>query len=238
MASAASLRAIVTGYLRTVTTGSAGAVTVSAGVIDDCVSEALADHSRRSPRRVTADISGDGETHEYVLVTVASDWTAGLSVVQRVRTIPDGAEDGYMYWMESDRWHVLRDGTSDVIVFETPIASGDTARLYYTAPWPAATWPSEDDYAIANLAASKATEIIAQFFAQEGAPTLDVAFAQNSPKVDAYLQTARRFADRYLSHFGYKDLKSRRPFSTVLDWDTASWRGRPWIDPRHNRRWR
>lgn len=167
----------------------------NAGVLNDtdlttALSHAIAEYSRRMPRKNLYDITGDGST---VVFTLPADWVEDWSVIQSVESPPD-QEPAYV--VREEKYRVVRDIVANETVlrlrFTTAIDNGVVARVQYTAIRQFSQIPAIHVEAVATLGAAVAAEWIATGYAQQTDTTLNVDIADRDTRSREFAARANR----------------------------------------------
>jgi hypothetical protein len=202
--------------------------------------ESLQDHVLAAVRRfssdrariVNFDFAGDGAAFD-IAITALTSWVHGFSSVQAIEYPLGDREPSYL----DDQSFVLYPAISvptHVRLLSTVPATGQTARVFYTAPWPVPTEDPDDDLIsntdyepVVALAASTAALELAGRSAGTQRNTLGGAdLVGESSESERWLQIARSLAKEYAGHVGSGDGDGEAPAQAVTDWDAQA----TWVD--------
>ena len=168
------------------------------GALDDALSQALQEYSRRLPYVKTAVLTGDGST---ILFAVPTDWQLGWSHIVTVE-YPAGADEPT--YLSTASWSLYQntDNTLKIRLLTAP-ASGETARVRYTTVHSvgetsaSTSVPSIHDAALATLAASYACQMLAVHFAAQSDSSFVADTTDHSGRSQRYADRAKDLMDRF-----------------------------------------
>lgn len=212
-------------------------------VLEEAITAAVTRFSQDRPRDVVVDVAGSGS--EYYPLTggssVATSWVDGSSRIASIDYPAAAVAAGYTpTWLDPDLdWTIYRSATVTYLRFRsTSPASGETARVTYTAPHTHTsvtdTVPAPDLDALCDLAAHYACLALAT----KAAASQDSVIAADSTNYrDSQLrfnQQAESWLKSYEDRMGIKD-GGVAGASATGDWNRSNTVGQPWLT--HNRRW-
>jgi hypothetical protein len=198
--------------------------------------ESLQDHVLAAVRRFSSDrarvvhfdFAGNGVAFDIAISSLTS-WVHGFSSVEAIEYPQGDREPTYL----DDQSFVLYPAISvptAVRLLSTVPATGQTARLFYSAPWPVPTEDPDDDLIsntdyepVVALAASTAALELAGRAAGTQRNTLGGAdLVGESSESERWLQIARSLAKEYGGHVGSGEGDGEAPAQAVTDWDARS----------------
>lgn len=202
---------IVTGKIQ----DDSGALTASE--IDAQIAEALRSYSRIRPRELAADVTGNA-AHDYA-ITLLTGYVEDFSVVRQVEYPVDSMPAEVL---DDDDWQMYRAVAglklrliNDVV----PVTS--TFRVTYTAVHTTETVPANDIDAVANLAASRCLEVMANRWLQTGDPTIAADSVNYRTKSQEAASRAKAMLKLYTDHLGVKPEDSVPAASAIGDIDVG-----------------
>lgn len=172
------------------------------------------------------DLVGNGVAFEVDLPT---DWVVGFSQVEGVE-YPQGERPAQWIDLAEVVLYPPNSAPTDIRLNDTTPATGETARIFYSLPWPLPTSTaavdkiSATDYEpVAKLAASYSAEQLAGRAAMHIDPTLPSADLTGvREEIDRWRLMAKDYAGIYNDHVGAAD--GGAAATAVVDWDaTPSW---------------
>lgn len=213
--------------------------------LQDHVVAAVRRFSADRPRVLYGDFAGNGVTYDIVISTTLTSWVHGFSAIEAIEYPLGDREPTYL----DDQRTVLYPAISvptHVRLLDTVPATGQTARLFYSAPWPspneapATDLISDTDYEpVVALGASTAALELAGRSAGTQRNTLGGAdLVGESSESERWLSISRSLAKEYGGHVGSGDGDGEAPAQAVTDWDARStWddTGRLFIFRKHRR---
>ncbi|HXF71142.1 MAG TPA: hypothetical protein VNO79_00845 [Actinomycetota bacterium] len=201
---------------------------ISQQSLEEHVRAAVRRFSSDRPRIRTADYPGNGSTFELAL---PSDWVTGFSQVQAVE-YPQGEREPV--FLDLQEVVLYPPGTTPTVIrlTETTPASGKTARVYYSVPWPIPDAnpatdliPATDFEAVASLAAAGGALELAGRTAGNKDPEMPGASAVDfRGESDRWRSLARDLLRAYAQHMGAAEGGASSAAEAITDWDArASW---------------
>jgi hypothetical protein len=198
-------------------------------LIDSAITKALDTFSNDRPLELQADLAGDG-TH--YLFTLPTGWVVGFSSALSVE-YPQGQRPPLYLDMQEVHPYPDSDSATQLMFDVTTFATGQTARVTFTAPWPMPTQnaptddkvPSTDFDAVCHLAASytagwKAAEASAN--TRSSFPAADLSgLGEEADRWRAFSSWARKQYDQHIGSYGDGD-EHPAPSSATFDWDGMS----------------
>jgi hypothetical protein len=186
------------------------------------VEEALGGrYSKDRPRRVIADLTGDGAQFEWDLASV-SGWLDGFSQITAIE-YPQGERVPAL--LDDGDWTIYESPTARLLRFRFALANGKVARLQMTAPHAldASSMPEADFYAVGALGASIAARKLAAVYTQTGDSSIAADTVNYRTKAQEYMALARRLEQDYENLLGTDPERSAPAASRTSAWpgDTA-----------------
>ena len=195
------------------------------------VQQAVEEYSRDRPDTTTADVTGTGARYYAITTTLFAAWSEGFSQIKAIEypaiTIASGDTPQYL---EPDDWRSDYRAAGVRYLYlprHTPAAT-EKMRVTYTVPYSwsgtasATTTPAADFYAICNLSAAIACEILAVGYSPSSEAASLMADAVNHrSKAQEYASRAKEFRELYARNMGFDQDKRVQSFSEFVDWDTA-----------------
>lgn len=202
--------------------------------IREMVKAAVERYSRDKPDEITEDESGDGGIYYDVANLLASwveDFSRIISVQYPAEAITDDSQPQYL---ENDDWNdnYWQGGTRYLLFNNVAPASGDTFRVTYTAPYTLSSndydTPTQDFYAICNLAAGLCCMAIATKFSRTSDATIAADSVNHTPRSSQFSARAKQYIGFYEEHMGLGSDDGKPPYAlpagAFIDFDTApSW---------------
>lgn len=196
------------------------------------VQTAIRQFSHDRPREVHRDFVGDGVLYDLAIPLTGTDpWVHEFSALRKVEyplgdrpLTPLDMAEVTLYPDESRPTHIRLNST-------TP-ASGQTARIHFTVPWPVPTNTAADDK-IEDVDFDAVVHLAAYFGAQQlsadavdnthsSLPAADLV--DTNEEYERWQRIARARRQVYSDHIGAGSGKA--PASVIFDWDpSASWEG-------------
>ena len=215
--------------------GQQGEQILPPGDAQNAIKAAIRRHSRSIGRITHADFPGNGSSFD-LSVSSMTGWTNGFSEVVAVEMPQGEREPVYLDEQEVSLYPSNSDPTAVRLAVSTP-GTGQTARVYYTVPWPipdtsAATdrLPDTDFDAVVHLAGSIAAQELASRAAGHQRPTIPSASAAGSETEEQrWSRRSQELLEVYLEHFGL-DEESMLPAEAIIDWDVRA----QWIETGHH----
>lgn len=203
---------------------------------DEFTKEAVAQYSRDRPLLRDSLLTGDGTAQSFA---VPSDWVDGFSVLLRVEHEIDQIPKEFID--VRDAVAVERQSNLPrILLLSLTLGSAEQARLLYTAPHAvsasASTVLSNDDDAIANLAASFLARALAAFYAESIDPSIDADIVDHAAKATLFTSIADKLKGKYVEHLQQGEVETgvlvMHEQDVVFSW------GRNLLAPNHGRRFR
>ena len=199
-----------------------GAAKLSSAEIITTVQEAIGGrYSKDRPRKVVADLAGNGAQYEWDLAAVA-EWQHGFSQIVAIE-YPQGQRPPAL--LEGGDWENYDSPTARSLRFRFALASGKAARITFTAPHApdASSMPDADFYAVGALGASLAARKLAAVYTQIGDSSLAADTVNYRTKSQEYLALAKRLEQDYANLLGTDPERSAPAASRTAAWigDTA-----------------
>lgn len=190
------------------------------------VDMAMKAHSKRRPRVIVEDETGDGG-FDYA-ITDLEYWSEGFSVIRTVEyPVDDDDEDPDM--LQDNEWRIYEKPSGKVLRFleDTPAAT-ESFRVTYTAVHTcgesSCTVETFDEEAVQALAAAYFCDMLATYFAQSGDSTIAADSVDHQSKAREYAARAKAYRKIYYDHLGVKEGQAV-PASVTRDQDLkGSWR--------------
>ena len=207
---------------------------LSADEKDAAIDQAVLTYSKHRPQLTHSKTAGDG-TYEYAL---PSGWQDTFSQVSSIE-YPFGEQEPV--YLEVNDWAIKHNGTAYKLRFRScsPGASeffllAWTSRHSVTAG--ASTVYTEDEQAVADLAASYALRKLAARSAQSRDSTIDADSVNYGGAVASYTALADRLLRQYRDHIGVSDENETGIACSIGEIDTDFAWGHEHLT--HPRRWR
>jgi hypothetical protein len=181
------------------------------------VEEALGGrYSKDRPRRVVADLSGDGAQFEWDLASV-SGWRDGFSQITAIE-YPQGQQIPAL--LDDGDWTIYESPSARLLRFRFALASGKVARVQFTAPHAsdASSMPEADYYAVGALGASIAAHKLAAVYTQIGDSSIAADTVNYRTKAQEYMALARRLEQDYENFLGTDPERSAPAASRSAAW--------------------
>jgi hypothetical protein len=176
-----------------------GAGYVTSAQQQEAIAQAVLTYSKHRPLRKVGDITGTG-AYEYSLPTA---WCEKFSTIQQVE-YPAGEQDPV--YLDGNDWMIYDNGTAEKFRMKADSAgSGETIRLTYTARHAVgatSTVYTDDEKAVADLAASYLLRQLAARMAQSSDPTLTADSVDYQTRVVSYTALSDRYLRQYRAHMG------------------------------------
>lgn len=205
--------------------------------IDRAIVEAVKRYARVRPIEAVQDYAGDGATFDFAL---PAGWVQDLSTVRSLE-YPAGQRPASL--LESDDWEYYRSSTSAVKIRLKDLTPsvGQTLRVTWTKPHQVdvsgSTIVSQDEEAVANLAAAIGLRQLAAHYANTVDPTLAADTVNYRSKSSDYLKLASELETQYREHMGIKDKESENlAGGTFVDVDRTNSLNQDQLT--HPNRWR
>ncbi len=208
------------------------------GDLDGFVRQAVRAFSADVPRITYQDYAGDGTTYDLATPTVAggggADWVPGFSSVKAVE-YPQGERPAELLDMAEVSLYPEDSAPTAIRLNVTTPVSGETARVYYTAPWPVpdsqTTTDQIDDQdrepVLCLAAALAALALAARAATHKRAVLEEASLVGHETEEDRWLRIYEEKRKVYSDHVG--GLQGERAASGVVDWDILS----SWLDTGH-----
>jgi hypothetical protein len=177
----------------------------------NAIDAALATYSKHMPKKVAADLAGDG-SHDLEL---PANWVDEFSVIKSVEYPVDEVpailidKSDWMFYLATDG-KVLR------LLSNTP-ETGESVRITYTIPRLEADVRVIDEDAVASLAAANCCDVLANIFTQSGDSTISADSVDYRSKGDEFARRAKALRQRYFDHMGIKADAPQPGFATVAE---------------------
>ena len=170
--------------------------------------------SKDRPNKKAAEITGDGSTYEWTLVSIAADWVEDFSFINGEIEYP---ADDYQYpqYVDRNSWMHIRKTDALYFRFTSFIpANGKKARFEYAVPHAvtdsANSVKDGDSEAVINLSAALCFWALAAKYAQSTDPTMDADVVDHQRKAELYTELAKEKSAMYNALLGItSDAKSR-----------------------------
>ncbi len=200
------------------------------------LASAIERYSHDRPDEITEDESGDGG--RYYAITGLASWVDDFSHIISIQyPAPTVASDETPVYLDAKDWDDdYYDGSTRYIFFPNhSISSGEAFRVRYTAPYAkssgAYATPSQDFYAICNLAAGLTCQSIAVKYARTHDSSISVDSNDHAGRSERFAARARELIGYYNEHMNLitGDAASRQgPAGVFVDLDTSP-RGRRYL---------
>jgi hypothetical protein len=184
------------------------AAKLSADELKAAIEESLGGrYSKDRPRRVVADLAGNGAQSEWDVTTI-SGWQDGFSQITEIE-YPQGQLPATM--LDNDDWTIYESPTVRSLRFRFALGSGKAARITFTAPHAtdASSMPDADFYALGALAASLAARKLSAVYTQVGDSSLAADTVNYRTKSAEYMALAKRLEQDYENLLGTAPAASR-----------------------------
>lgn len=188
---------------------------------------AMKAHSKRRPRVIVEDETGDGG-FDYA-ITGLEHWSDGFSVVKSVE-YPVDDDDETPELLQDDEWMIYEKPSGKVLRFkeDSPTAS-ESFRVVYTAlhtcTTSACTVKDFDEEPAQALAAAYFCDMLATYFAQSGDSTMGADSVDHKSKAKEYAARAKAYRKIYFDHLGIAEGKTPAASITMDQDKDASWAG-------------
>ena len=196
--------------------------------IQTFVKAAVERFSRDQPDETTEDESGDAGKY-YDIANLLGSWVEGFSAIIAIeypaQAISADAEPTYLENedFQDDYW---QGGTRYLFLPNHAPAATETMRIKYTVPYTWAsspeqtTTPTQDFYAICNLAAGYACQAIATKYSRTSDSTIRADSASHSSRADWFARRAREYIGFYETHLGLDKDQRVQGAGEFVDTDT------------------
>lgn len=232
---AATPSATITKVRRVIKDTSSTNPLLSDAEVTQAINGALLTYSRDRPRTAVAAYSADGTSTDYRL---PARWVQGFSDIievehpagEQTRVLLDGADYEILET-------VLGGIPQRTVHFPgiTPAAGTNNLLLRYTARHEHTdeldTVPASDLDALAWLAGSYAAESLAGDMAHSARPTITADSVDHQAGEERWGAVAARLRSLYNEHIG-AGTNGQAGSGAFVDWDTAAFDGRPWLNRR------
>ena len=171
--------------------------------LDAAILSAVEEYGKVRPAKATASVTGAG-THKYSLTAatpVVTGFSAGLSIIRSI-VYPYVAASQELIYRESDEWQItdLSDGLYLWFLAASPTAA-ETFLVSFTKPHTCSatdlTVDASDYEAVADLAASHALTVLANFYVQSVDATIQADSVNRLSKSGEYRAMAKAYRDSY-----------------------------------------
>lgn len=186
---------------------------LTASDFSQMISQALRQYSRVKPNEAAVDVTGNG-THDYP-VSGITGWVDEFSQVRSIE-----------YPVDSVPAELLDEGDFEIYLATTGRAlrllsaepqASETFRVTFTLPRTSATIASNDQDAVATLAASLCLEVLATRYLDTADPDMAADVVNYRSKSDEASRRAKAYAKIYGDHVGIKDNEGVAAASAVAD---------------------
>lgn len=177
----------------------------TAAQVDRAIAEAVKRYARLRPVEAVQDYPGDGATFDLALPT---GWVPDLSTVRSLE-YPTGQRPASL--LEAEDWSFYRVSTTvqKIRLAALTPSAGQTLRLTWTKPHTVdqagSSIASQDEEAVANLAAAIGLRQLAAVYANTVDPTLAADSVNYRSKSSDYLKLAGELEQQYREHMGITD---------------------------------
>lgn len=199
--------------------------------IDELVRSAVERYSKDAPDDSTDDVTGDDGRY-YDITAQLSSWVEGFSRIEEIEypaiTV---ADDEVPVYLDDEDWRddYWAGGTRYLFLPNHSPAATETMRIKYTIPY---TWtgspdqtntPTQDFYAICNLAAGLCCQSIAAKYSRSSDSTMAADSVNHMTRAQEFARRAREFIGFYNEHMGLGDDGSafQPAAGDFVDLDTA-----------------
>ena len=193
------------------------AAKLSSDELKAAIEEALGGrYSKDRPRRLVADLTGDGAQYEWDLSTITG-WQNGFSQIVEIE-YPQGERVPIV--LEDSDWTIYESPTARFLRFRFALASGKKARVQFTASHAvdASSMPDADFYALGALAASLAARRLSALYAQIGDSSIGADTVNYRTKSQEYMTLARRLEKDYENLLGTDTERTAPAASRTREW--------------------
>lgn len=203
---------------------------LSSANIDSFILVALNFHNKIKPKKVIADIAGDGN-YDLALPVTHID---GLSIISSVE-YPAG--ERYPVYLEPKDWIIYKTiSTTKLRLLNHTPATGETVRLALTTPYTESNIddiPANNQEPFCYLASALAAKSLAMYYAQSTDGSVDADTVDYEELSDKYAARAKELKGTYDTFFGVKDGVTAA--MGLVDWDTNfSWGEEQFTKPDHS----
>jgi hypothetical protein len=186
------------------------------GDYQNAITEALKRYSGVRPRRVPADIQGNGG-HDYDL---PGDWVPEFSTFESIE-YPVGQIPELFIDRRDYKLYLAPAGTKLRIISASPDPD-EILRAVYTVTHTEETLPVNDIEAVANLAAANCLRMLAAGYGQTSDPTINADVVNYRSKADEFRRLADSFEQQYNDHLGIgKDAPVAAACAVTTDQDNG-----------------
>lgn len=209
---------------------------------DRAIAQAIEDYAKDRPQRKKFDFNGDGATYD---IPAPADWIAAATAgafQSNVLSIEYPADEREPVLLDAEDWLIYSkvDGTQVIRLVSSTPQAGKKARVEYTTPHTqptqaaATTAPDSDFFAICDLAASHAFEMLAAKARQSIDPTISADSMDRQTQAEGYERAAGRYAKRYHAALRQGGAREVAAGGAVVDLDRDNQMG--WDQMTHPRR--
>lgn len=197
---------------------------------DAVIADAVREYSRRKPRLLVQDVTGDGTR----LLPLPAAWVADHSLLSDIEypigDLPPTLLESFSFY---------RSPTATKILLADAVASGQNARLSFTAPHQVDgdedTVPAADREAVCNYAAAILCEHLAAVYSGSGDATIQADSVDHRSKASEFRQQASTLRRRFYEQLGV-DPKKNNAAGVVVNLDLPDSQGQDRLT--HSNRYR
>lgn len=201
--------------------------------LNTLIKAAVERYSKDTPNDVTEDVTGDGGRY-YDINTELASWVEGFShIVEIEYPAEDIADDTVPQYLDDEDWHddYFSGGTRFLFLPNHSPDGTETLRIKYTAPYTFSGSPEEVDtptqdfYAICNLAACLACQAISAKYSRTSDSTIAADSASHTSRASEFARRSKEYCAFYEEHLGLgEDPDFQQAAGDFVDLDTApSW---------------
>lgn len=208
--------------------GRPATTTISSGDLEEHVEEAVRRYSKDRPRTAFRDYAGDGSAFDLSLTPI-TEWVHGFSFPQAIE-YPQGERPPVFLDMGEALLYPLDSAPTSIRLTSTTPATGETARVYFSVPWPIPTndpavdkIPATDFETVCHYAAYLGAEQLAGRAVPKKDPSFPAAqvfdLAAEGPN---WREIARDHLKAYRVAVGADEETRPTPASGWVNWDAQS----------------
>lgn len=204
--------------------------------VTQAIEAAVRTYSRDRPRTTVAVYSADGTSTDYRL---PAKWVHGFS---NIIDIEHPADEQARVLLDEQDYEVIETTLGGIprrllhFPHLTPASGTNNMLVRYTSRHEHTderdTIPANDLDAFVWLAASIAAESLAGDMAHSARPTITADSVDHQAGEERWSNVARRLRKLYDEHIGAGNESGVAGAGTFVDWDTAAFDGRPWLNRR------
>lgn len=203
---------------------------------DEFTKEAVAQYSRDKPLLRDSLLTGDGTTKTF---DVPSDWVDGFSTLFKVEHPIDKVPKNFIDVRDAVAVE-RQSNVPKILLLSLTLSNAETARILYKAPHTvtasSSTVLSNDEDAVANLAAAFLARALAAFFAESIDASIDADIVNHAAKATLFSSIADKLKKKYVEHIQQGEVETGVLVLHEQDVN-FSW-GRNLLAPNHGRRFR